>query len=74
MEVNCSDACSGKAKLISLKTVKVGKKKVRKGTVLAKGTFSFDSAGKRKLNLKLTKKGRIAVKKSAQGDAEALFR
>ena len=64
MRVNCSGTCSGKAKLISLRTVKVGKKKVRKGSVLAKGTFRFNSAGKRKLNLKLTKKGRIAVKKT----------
>ena len=52
------------AKLISLKTVRVGNKKVRRGSVLARGTFSFDSAGERSLNLRLTKKGRIAVKKT----------
>ena len=64
MTLRCSGACSGKAKLISTKTVKVAKKKVRKGSILAKGTFSFDSAGKRKLSLKLTKKGRMALKKT----------
>ncbi len=62
--LKCSGACSGKAKLISLKTVKVGKKKVRKGSVLAKGRFKLNKAGKRKLNLKVTKKGRIALKKT----------
>ena len=62
--VKCSDKCSGRAKLISLKTVKVGKKKVRKGSVLAKGRFSFNSAGERRLSLKLTRKGRIAMKKT----------
>ncbi len=62
--VKCSGACSGKARLISVKTVKVGKKKVRKGSVLAKGRFKLNKAGKRKLNLKVTKKGRIALKKT----------
>ncbi len=55
--LTCTGACSGKAKLISVKTVKAGKKKVRKGSVLAKGSFKFNSAGKRKLKLKVTKKG-----------------
>ena len=64
VRVNCSGTCSGRAKLISVKTVKVGKKKVRKGSVLAKGKYSYNSAGKRKLSLKLTKKGRIAMKKT----------
>jgi uncharacterized repeat protein (TIGR01451 family) len=62
--IKCSGACSGRAKLISIKTVKVGKKKVRRGSVLAKGTYKFNSAGKRKLNLKVTKKGRIALKRT----------
>ena len=64
VRVNCAGRCSGMAKLISVRTVKVGKKKVRKGSVLAKGKYRYNSAGKRKLNLKLTKKGRIAVKKT----------
>ena len=33
-------------------------------SVLAKGKYSYNSAGKRKLSLKLTKKGRIAMKKT----------
>jgi len=64
VNVRCSGGCSGKAKLISVKKVKAGKKTVRKGSVLAKGTFKFIKAGKRKLSLKLTKKGRIAIKKT----------
>ncbi len=60
--VKCSGACVRKAKLLSAKTVKVGHKKVRKGTVLAKGSFRFTSAGKRKVKLKATAKGRKVLK------------
>ena len=41
--IRCSGACSGTAKLLSARTVKVGRKKVRKGTLLAKGPFRFDA-------------------------------
>ena len=62
--VRCTGACSGNAKLISVKTVKIGKKKVRKGSVLAKGRFRINAAGKRKLKLKINARGRMVLKKS----------
>ncbi len=64
--VTCAGACSGKAKLFSARTVKVGKKKVRKGTLLAKGTFRFNSAGKRQLKLKVNRIGRKVLKKNGK--------
>ncbi len=64
--VNCSGACSGKARLFSARTVKVGKKKVGKGTLLAKGTFRFNSAGKRKLKLKVNRTGRKVLSRGGK--------
>ena len=64
--IKCSGACYGKAKLVAAKTLKVGRKKVRKGTLLASGSFRFDSAGKRKLKLKINRVGRKVLRKKGK--------
>ncbi len=64
--VRCTGACAGSARLLAAKTVKIGKKKVRKGSVLAKGRFRINAAGKRKLKLKLNARGRKVLRKGGK--------
>jgi hypothetical protein len=61
--LKCSGACGGTAKLSSIKKVKVGGKKFGKGTLLAKKQFFIGKAGTKKVKLKLTKAGRVILKK-----------
>jgi uncharacterized repeat protein (TIGR01451 family)/fimbrial isopeptide formation D2 family protein len=62
--LKCSGACKGVAKLFSAKRVKVAGKKVRKGTLLAKARYGFNAAGKRKVKLKVNRRGVKVLKKS----------
>ena len=55
--------CGGAATLVALKTQKVAGKKIKKGTVLAKGSYAVDAGAKGKVVLKATKKGKVALKK-----------
>ncbi|MGK2955984.1 MAG: FG-GAP-like repeat-containing protein [Solirubrobacterales bacterium] len=61
--ITCTAACSGKAKLLALKALKVKGKKIRKGALLATAAYRLDKAGSLKLVLKLNKKGRLVVSK-----------
>ena len=63
--ITCTAACSGNAKLVSLKTVKVKGKKFKKGTVLAASRYKLNAAGTKKITLKVKgKKAKQALKKS----------
>ena len=55
--------CGGAATLVALKTQKVAGKTLKKGTVLAKGSYAVDAGAKGKVVLKATKKGKKALKK-----------
>lgn len=62
--LKCEGACDGVAKLYSSKPVKLGGKKVKKGTLLAKAPFKFVAAGTKKVKLKVNKRGAKVLKKS----------
>ena len=63
--ITCTGACSGSAKLVSLKTVKVKGKKFKKGTVLAAAAYKLNAAGTKKITLKVkSAKAKQAIKKS----------
>lgn len=64
VKIKCSGACSGKAKLVAVKTIKAGKKKVRKGKTLAGRSFKFNQAGEHTLKLKVTANGRKVLRKT----------
>jgi hypothetical protein len=64
--ISCSGSCQGTAKLLTAGAVKMGKKKLARGTVLAKGKFKFNVAGKRKLKLRVNATGRKVLKKGAK--------
>ncbi len=51
--ITCTGACSGSAKVLSLKPVKVKGKKFRKGTLLAAAHYKLNAAGTRKVKLKV---------------------
>ena len=55
--------CGGTATLVALKTQKVAGKKLTKGTVLAKGSYTVEAGSKSTVVLKATKKGKKALKK-----------
>ncbi len=52
-------ACSGNAKLVSLKTMKVTGKKLKKGCVLASALYKLNGEGTKRIALKV--KGAKAV-------------
>lgn len=63
--ITCTRACSGKAKLLSLKTVKIKGKKFRKGMLLAAASYKLNAAGTKKLTLKVRgRKAKKVLKKS----------
>ncbi|CAM4017629.1 hypothetical protein NOMA109596_18910 [Nocardioides marinus] len=55
--------CGGSATLVALKTQKVAGKTLKKGTVLAKGSYTVDAGARGKVVLKATKQGKKALKK-----------
>ncbi|MBK8294230.1 MAG: DUF11 domain-containing protein [Solirubrobacterales bacterium] len=64
-KITCTGACSGKAKLLSLKKVKIKGKKFRKGTVLAVARYKLNAAGTSKLKLKVKgKKAKRVIRKT----------
>jgi len=64
-KVVCKDdeGCGGVATLVALKTQKVAGKKIKKGSVLAEGTYVLESGEKSKVVLKASKKTKKALKK-----------
>ena len=64
--VRCSGPCVGSARLFSARTVKVGRKKVRRGALLGWARFRYSSAGKRRLTLRLNRSGRIVLRKGGR--------
>jgi hypothetical protein len=60
--ISCSAACQGTARLLSATTVRTGKTKVRKGSVIARGSYGLAQAGSAKVRLKLNRKGLKLVK------------
>jgi hypothetical protein len=61
--IRCSDTCRGSARLISTGTVKVGNRTLRRGTVLAAGSYRSNQAGRRTLSLRVNWKGRKVLKR-----------
>ena len=55
--------CGGTATLVALKTQKVAGKKLKKGTVLAKGGYTVEAGSTSTVVLKATKNGKKALKK-----------
>ncbi len=62
--LKCDGSCQGVAKLYSAKPVRLGGKKVKKGTLLASAPYSFTTAGTKKVKLKVNKRGVKVLKKS----------
>jgi hypothetical protein len=60
--IRCSAACSGSAKLVTTGAVRVGGRTVKKGSVLARGSYGLGQAGSAKVRLKLNRKGLKLVK------------
>ncbi len=58
-------AAAGTARLVAMKTIKVGGKVIKKGTVLASGTFAVKAGKSAKVRLKATKLGLKALKSKA---------
>lgn len=63
VKVRASGETRGRIKLVTSKRFQLGGKRVRKGTVLAKGSYRFGRAGTRSLGLKTTKTGRKLLRK-----------
>ena len=64
--VTCAAACSGKLKLVTSRRFKLNGKKIAKGSVLARGDFNLDRAGKVKVRLKPTGICRKLVKNGSK--------
>ena len=64
--VRCTGPCSGVARLYSVRAVKAGRKKVRRGALLGWARFRYNSAGKRKLALRLNGSGRIVLRRGGR--------
>jgi uncharacterized repeat protein (TIGR01451 family)/fimbrial isopeptide formation D2 family protein len=64
--LNCNGPCRGSVRLLSSGSRLVAGKRIRKGTVLARGSFRFNSAGKRKLKLRVNAAGRKVLKKGGR--------
>jgi uncharacterized repeat protein (TIGR01451 family)/fimbrial isopeptide formation D2 family protein len=64
--LNCVGPCRGSARLISSAPVFVGGRQIRRGTVLASASFRFNSAGKRKLKLRVNSAGRKVLRKGGK--------
>lgn len=72
VKVRASGKTRGRIKLVTSKRVKLGGKRIRKGTVLATGSYRFGRAGTRSVGLRTTRAGRRLIGKKGVRTARLL--